>query len=67
MTLVRPHKYLDAAKLEEWMCEHYPDVFEDWVCSEAIEWIDFWDWLADGEEYELFDEFSAWFNKERER
>jgi len=49
------------------MCEHYPDVFEDWVCSEAVEWIDFWDWLADGEEYELFDEFSAWFNKERER
>lgn len=65
MTLARPHKYLDAAVLEEWIEANHPDVFDEWALSEAVEWIDFWDWLADGEDYELFYGFAKWFRQNK--
>lgn len=45
MSLARPHKFLDAKKLEDWCIKTYPDVFEEWELSGVAEYIEFWDWL----------------------
>jgi len=46
MTLARPHKFLDAAALEDWLIANWPDVYEDWAFSNAVDWMDLWDWLV---------------------
>lgn len=62
MVLARPHKFLDAAKLEEWAQEHAPHTFSEWSGGDWVAWVDYWDWL--GEEYpDVLDEFEDWFRE----
>lgn len=60
--LTRPHKVLDAAKLEEWAEEFHPYILREWEYSEVVEWLDFWDWL-EYEHFEVMDEFENSFRK----
>ena len=60
MTLARPHKFLDAAALDEWLHENYIDLYHEWTYGDAIEWLDLWDWLV-YEHDEVLSEFEqAW-------
>lgn len=56
----RPHKFLDAAALEEWAGTYAPDLFSAWELSDACELMDFWDWF-DLNHPGGFTEFEKWF------
>jgi len=42
-----PNKFLDSMKLQDWMLEYHPEVFEEWELSDECNEtnMDFWDWL----------------------
>ena len=60
MALARPNKIFDVASLESWLTATHPSIIDTWEYSEAVEWIDLWDWL-DQEFSDILDEFEYWW------
>ena len=63
LPVTRPNKFFDAAALEKWIADSQSKIFYEWAFSEAVEWIDFWDWL-DREYPEVLDSFTDWYRRQ---
>ena len=51
-------------RLELWVEKRHPDVWTEWQYSEAVERMDFWDWLYQ-EHWDVLAEYRAETLKER--
>ena len=50
--------------MEQWFAKHHPEIIDEWELSEAVEWIELWDWAS--QEYpDEFSEFEKDYHKQR--
>lgn len=59
----RPCKILDAAELEQWAERYAPHQLTAYECSDACEYLDFWEWM-DLTHSDVLSYFKFWYGDE---
>ena len=63
MAIKRPNKFLDAADLEHWAGKYASHQLTAWECSDACEYLDFWEWF-DLNHPGILEEYEAQYREE---
>ena len=58
----RPHRVLDAYKLDWWLSTTHPALMDEYQFSDAADWIELWDWL-DAAYPDVLDAFCSHFRR----